>query len=108
MRISDWSSDVCSSDLQLSVRYLLSLLRRRKALLLLTLAICVAIALVWTSALPKIYRSSADVVLITKSTDVVPSEDETLRETPTRTAEIETQLQQIGRESCRERVCLSV
>ena len=84
-----------AAEEQLTVRYLLSLLRRRKALLLLTLAICVVLALVWTSALPKIYRSSADVVLITKSTDVVPSEDETLRETPTRTEEVETQIQLI-------------
>lgn len=92
-----------AAEEQITVGHLLSLLRRRQTVLLLTLAICVGLALVWTSALPRIYRSSADVVLITRSTDVVPSEEEALRETPTRTEEVETQIQLIrSREMARQ------
>ena len=92
-----------AAEEQISVRHLLSLLRRRRAVLLLTLAICVCVALLWTSALPRIYQSSADVVLITRSTDLVPSEEEPLRETPTRSEEVETQIQLIrSREMARQ------
>jgi uncharacterized protein involved in exopolysaccharide biosynthesis/Mrp family chromosome partitioning ATPase len=82
-------------DEQITVRHLLALLRRRQAVVLLTLAICLCLALLWSSALPRIYRSSADVVLITGATDVVPSEDEGAREAPTRAEEVETQIQLI-------------
>lgn len=92
-----------AAEEQLTVRHVLALLRRRQAVLLLTLAICVGLALVWTSALPKVYQSSADVVLITRSTDVVPSNEESLRDTPTRTEEVETQIQLIrSREMARQ------
>lgn len=88
---------------RITVRYLLSLLRRRQSMLLLTLAICIGLALVWTMALPRIYRPSADVVIITGPTDVVPSEEEQARETPTRAEEVETQIQLIrSREMARQ------
>lgn len=92
-----------SAEEQITVRYLLSLLRRRQAAVILTLAICVGLTLVWTSALPRIYRSSADVVMITGPTDVVPNEDEAARDTPTRSEEVETRIQLIrSREMARQ------
>lgn len=92
-----------SAEEQITVRYLLSLLRRRQAVLLLTLAICAGLALVWTMALPKIYRSWADVVMISGPTDVVPSENEPVRDAPTRAEEVETQIQLIrSREMARQ------
>ncbi|AIT80758.1 GumC family protein [Novosphingobium pentaromativorans] len=84
-----------SSDERISLRYLFSLLRRRQPVVVLTLALCLSLATLWTSALPRIYRSTADVVLITGSTDVVPNEDAQPREGPTRSEEVETQIQLI-------------
>ena len=79
----------------ISIRLLLAMLRRRREIMVLTLAVCVALALVWTTALPKIYRSTADVVLITHSTTVVPGEAEDERDGPTRAEDVETQVELI-------------
>ncbi|CDO37117.1 AAA family ATPase [Novosphingobium sp. KN65.2] len=84
-----------SRDEQISVRYLLSLLRRRQPVMVMTLILCLGLAVVWTSALPRIFRSWADVVMITGSTDVVPNEDAQTRDAPTRAEEVETQIQLI-------------
>lgn len=92
-----------SGEERITVRYLLSLLRRRQSMLLLTLATCIGLSLVWTMALPRIYRPSADVVIITGPTDVVPSEEEQAREGPTRAEDVETQIQLIrSREMARQ------
>lgn len=84
-----------STEDQMTVRYMLMLLRRRPAVLLLTVGICVGLALLWTAALPRIYRSTADVVMITGSTEVVPSASDVDRDTPTRSEDVETQIQLI-------------
>ncbi|MCT2398717.1 GumC family protein [Novosphingobium mangrovi (ex Huang et al. 2023)] len=80
---------------QITVHLLLAMLRRRREVLLLTLAICVVLALVWTAALPRIYRSSADVVMITTSTEVVPGDADQAQSEPTRSEDVETQIQLI-------------
>ncbi|WP_091143697.1 AAA family ATPase [Novosphingobium sp. CF614] len=93
--IADGAAFHEASEEQITVRLLLAMLRRRREVLFLTLAICVVLALVWTTALPRIYRSSADVVMITRSTEVVPNDDEQVNEGPTRSEEVETQIQLI-------------
>lgn len=88
---------------QISVRLLLAMLRRRRGVLLLTLALCLGLALVWTSALPRIYRASADVVMITHPTEVVPGDGDDEDAGPTRTEDVETQIQVIrSREMARQ------
>ncbi|HKR91486.1 GumC family protein [Novosphingobium sp.] len=84
-----------ASDDQITARLLLAMLRRRREVLLLTLAICLVLTLIWTSALPRIYRSSADVVMITKPTEVVPGDAEQEPGVTTRTEDVETQIQLI-------------
>lgn len=79
----------------ISVRFLLAMLRRRREALLLTLAICLGLTAIWTTALPRIYRSSADVVMITKSTELVPDRAEEAQEGPTRAEDVETQIELI-------------
>jgi len=76
----------------ISVRFLLAMLCRRREALLLTLAICLGLTAIWTTALPRIYRSSADVVMITKSTELVPDRAEEAQEGPTRAEDLETQI----------------
>jgi len=81
---------------QLTVRYLLAMLRRRREVLLLTLAICVILAVVWTTALPRTYRSSADVVLITNPMSMIPTPGTPATEgRTTKAEEVETQVQLI-------------
>lgn len=87
-----WASD---ADDRITVRLLLAMLRRRREVLFLTLAICVVLALVWTTALPRIYAASADVVMITKAERVVPDDADPALAGPTRTEDVETQVQLI-------------
>lgn len=82
-------------DDQITVRLLLALLRRRREVALLTLAICVVLALIWTTALPRIYGASADVVMITKAPPVVPGDADQAPDGPTRSEDVETQIQMI-------------
>lgn len=63
-----------SSDDQITFSYLLAMLRRRLPVLALTMVVCFLLGLLWTLASPQIYRAAADVVLITKQSDVVPGE----------------------------------
>ncbi|MCJ2186825.1 Wzz/FepE/Etk N-terminal domain-containing protein, partial [Novosphingobium beihaiensis] len=79
----------------ITVRFLLAMLRRRREVLLLTLANCIVLALVWTSALPRIYRSSADVVMITKPVEVVPDDVGPAEAATPRDEDVETQIQLI-------------
>lgn len=102
--IGDANGPYRTSEEQITVRYLLAMLQRRREVMFLTLAICVVVALIWTTALPRIYRSSADVVMITKSTQVVPSESDAAREGPARAEEVETQLQLIRSREMAEQV----
>ncbi|WP_324698409.1 GumC family protein [Novosphingobium aerophilum] len=84
------------SDDQMTVRYLMAMLRRRREVLVLTLAICVLLALLWTTALPKTYLSTADVVMITKSTQLVPQDKDSDTPGPVRSEDVETQIQLIA------------
>jgi succinoglycan biosynthesis transport protein ExoP len=79
----------------MTVRHMLMLLRRRRVVLLLTVSICVGLAILWTFAQPRIYRSTADVVMITRPTEVVPSASDADQEMPTRSEDVETQIQLI-------------
>lgn len=79
----------------MTVRHMLMLLRRRRAVLLLTISICVGLAILWTFAQPRIYRSTADVVMITAPTEVVPSARDADQDVPTRSEDVETQIQLI-------------
>jgi uncharacterized protein involved in exopolysaccharide biosynthesis/Mrp family chromosome partitioning ATPase len=91
--IAEADGHAASQDDQITVRFLLAMLRRRREVWLLTLAICVGLALVWTGALPRIYRASADVVLITRPTEVAPGDTQDARESPTRAEDVETQVE---------------
>lgn len=84
-----------SGDDQITVGLLLAMLRRRLTVLLVTLAVCVVLGFLWTSSTPGIYRSFADVVLITSKTDVVPNVTTAAVEGPIRAEEVETQIQLI-------------
>lgn len=90
-------------DEQITVRLLMAMLRRRRGVLLLTLALCMVLALVWTTALPRVYRAAADVVMITRPTEVIPGDTEDAEARPTRTEDVETQIQLIrSREMARQ------
>lgn len=91
--IGDTDAFGASPEDQITARFLLAMLRRRREVLLLTLAISIGLALVWTSALPRIYRAGADVVLITKSTEVAPGEAQDAPLGLTRTEDVETQVE---------------
>jgi len=84
------------SEDQITIRYLFAMLRRRREAFFLTLAICVLVALLWTTALPRTYLSSADVVMITTPTQVVPPEGQGGVAVPVRSEDVETQLQLIA------------
>lgn len=88
----------------ITVRLLLAMLRRRREVLFLTLAICLGLALIWTTALPRIYRSGADVVMITRSTQVVPDDPDQANAAPTRDEDVETQIQLIRSRDMAEQV----
>ncbi|MEJ2408056.1 MAG: AAA family ATPase [Novosphingobium sp.] len=80
---------------QITIRLLLAMLRRRREVLLLTMANCLVLALVWTSALPRIYRASADVVMITRPIEVVPDASDPAESGTPRDEDVETQIQLI-------------
>lgn len=83
------------SEDQITLRYLFAMMRRRREAFFLTLAICVLVALLWTTALPRIYSSTADVVMITAPTQVVPLEEDGGVPAPVRSEDVETQIQLI-------------
>lgn len=82
-------------DDPITVRLLLAMLRRRRGVMILTLAICIVLALIWTTALPRIYGGIADVVMITKAPEVVPDDAEQTPDSPTRTEDVQTQIELI-------------
>lgn len=82
-------------DDPITVRLLLAMLRRRREVMALTLAICVVLALIWTTALPRIYGASADVVMITKAPQVVPGDADQPPDSVTRTEDVQTQIELI-------------
>ncbi|QVM83288.1 GumC family protein [Novosphingobium decolorationis] len=79
----------------ISVRFLFAMLMRRREVVVLTLALCVLLALVFTSAQSRIYSASADVVMITGDTQIAPEDEGEAREGPTRAEDVETQIQLI-------------
>lgn len=79
----------------ITMRLLWAMLSRRREVVVLTLALCVVLALVFTTAQPRIYAASADVVMITGAAQVAPDDAEATREGPTRPEEVETQMQLI-------------
>lgn len=84
-----------ASEDPITVRFLLAMLRRRREVLLLTLVNCLVLALVWTAALPRIYRSSADVVMIARPVEVVPDAADPAEAGIPRDEDVETQIQLI-------------
>lgn len=95
-RVAESGSGYRPEEDHITVGYLLALLRRRSAVLFLTMAVVMGLALVWTTALPRIYQSSADVVLITRPTDVVPQDAAASDPARPRSEEVETQIQVIS------------
>lgn len=83
------------ADESISLHNLLAMLMRRREVLFLTLALCVVLALVFTSAQPRIYAANADVVIISGNTQVAPDEQDASQDGATRPEEVETQIQLI-------------
>ncbi|MFK4871042.1 GumC family protein [Novosphingobium sp. ZW T3_23] len=94
--LAENAGSVRYSEDQITVRYLFAMMRRRREAFFLTVAICVLVALLWTTALPRIYSSTADVVMITTPTQVVPQERDGGAPAPIRSEDVETQIQLIA------------
>lgn len=75
-----------------TIGLLVTMIRRRKAVLLLTLAVCIALAAVVSAARQPIYRASADVMMLTRGTDVVPHDTQGTQDQPRRTEDVETRI----------------
>src|SRR3546814_14361324 len=97
MRISDWSSDVCSSDLQADVMLRLHELLKPRL-----------VSDRLTTVYETMERPLVPVLAAMELTGIKVDRD-TLRrmsnDFATRIGELETEISQIGRASCRERVC---
>ncbi len=81
------------SDDEITISYLLAMLRRRLPLMLGTALLCFLLGLAWTLASPQIYESRADVVLISGQRALVPSEEDEGPEARLRPEDVETQIQ---------------
>ena len=84
------------ADDQITVSYLLALLKRRIPILLLTAALCIALGLLLTLASPRVFNAASDVVLITNQTELVPGAAPGQDEQRLRAEDVETQIQLIS------------
>lgn len=94
--LADDSPFFQENDDEVTISYLLAMLRRRMSVAIVTAAICFALGFLWTVASPQVYQASADVVLITNQTAILPGEASEAQETRVRTEDVETQIQLIG------------
>lgn len=93
-----------TAEIPISPRYLLSMLHRRRGLFALVVSLSVAGAIAWTAALPKVYRASADVVLITRPAEMVPVPDMEAPAAPPRAEEVDTQIELVRSRDMAEQV----
>lgn len=82
-------------DDEITISYLLAMLRRRLRLMLLIALTCFALGFAWTLASPQVYEARSDVVLITGQRDLVPSEEGSVPDARLRPEDVETQIQLI-------------
>ena len=94
--IADDPSFFRGNDDEITVSYLLAMLRRRLPLMLWTAAICFVLGVLWTMASPRIFNSFADVVLITNQPELVPGEQQAAPADRMRPEDVETQIQLIS------------
>jgi succinoglycan biosynthesis transport protein ExoP len=82
-------------DDEITISFLIAMLRRRLRLMLAVALGCFALGLAWTLASPQVYEARADVVLLTGQRALLPSEDVGNADTTLRPEEVETQIQLI-------------
>jgi len=84
-----------SGDDELTVSYLIAMLRRRLRLLVLVALLTFGIGFLWTLASPQIYAAQADVVLISGQRALVPTDEPAAADTRLRPEDVETQIELI-------------
>src|SRR3546814_20245255 len=107
MRISDWSSDVCSSDLGAPGGFVRSFLDERQPLIGLLKSLHASLSQLPRQATPDPVQLHLDRLLAEAGESgptALPNVDPDLAELIASLSETERRLQ-IGRASCRERVC---
>lgn len=83
-------------DDEITISFLLAMLRRRLRLLFLVALTTFGLGLMWTLASPQVYEAQSDVVLINGQRALVPGEDDGAAESRLRPEDVETQIELIG------------
>lgn len=89
---------------RLDLRHLWSIFRRRLPLFLLTVGLCVLIAVNVTLTMQRLFRADADVVINADRTALVPGQDEQRSDAPPRAEEIDTEIKVIRSQELAGRV----
>jgi len=83
-------------DDQITFSYLFAMLRRRLPVLILTTVAALTLGLLWTLSTPQIFNASADVVLLTNQSDLVPGGSTDEAQSVLRDEDVQTQIQLIS------------
>ena len=89
---------------RIDLRRLYAIFRRRLPLFLLTLGLCLLLALNVTMAMPRLYRASADVVINRDRAELVPDQEAQRADAPPRDQEVDTEIKVIESQELAARV----